>query len=751
MRRKMTARISACAAWFVQGCWAPVLVLVCGVMLGGQVTAQNAEAAKGVAATLVAVPDENAEAIAGVKERIAEMTKNLETLRATAPPDAKDLQELVGLGEQTLEMSQRHLQSLEMYKSTLERRALAEKSLKEWVSPTRKGPPSLLEADRYRAAYLAARDALRVAHTFKEIFTQTEQNLQAKLVAAESAVQRARENVNKVGDDAAKLAARASLQLEEARLRLIGVELESTRSQIRTTTLVIETEEMKSELATKQRLMLGDALVFEQEELDRIVAEITKKRDALSADRQRASRSTRMALNTRVSEMGLTARADILGWMVAIQDLSELMWRIRFAMVNATTAELRVKEREKLEELLARVPMWRLLIESRQRTLQSATTDLQAKMKANAETSGAEAKASDEALMAELAGLDSLLQEGIKFVEELVSKGEIWEVVGDGVGRKRGFKDWLAASRVWLTETAKTLWNLQLYAIEESVVVDGRTLSGERPITVGKVLQLALIVVLGYIVLRWFAVRVSRRAEKQFRLEAARANTVRRWLMGMGMAGLGLYALDYANIPLTAFAFLGGALAIGVGFGTQNIIKNFISGLIIQAEKPFQVGDVLEAGAINGTVVHIGMRSSVIRHWDGIETLIPNSGLLENNVTNWTYSDRNLRHSVRVGVAYGSDLRLVVDALTQSAEAHGLILKTPAPYVLFDDFADSSLVFSLYFWIDMSKAGRAQVASDLRFMIEKLFNEKGISMAFPQRDMHLITTEPIEVRMRHQS
>ena len=202
------------------------------------------------------------------------------------------------------------------------------------------------------------------------------------------------------------------------------------------------------------------------------------------------------------------------------------------------------------------------------------------------------------------------------------------------------------------------------------------------------------------------------------------------------------------KIPLTIFAFAGGALAIGLGFGLQTMLKNFVSGIIILFERPFRVGDVLDVAGQRGTVSSIGIRSSVLQLWDGTETLIPNSALLENNLTNWTYSTRLVRFNVQVGVAYGSDTRRVIQLLGEIAERHGLVEKEPKPQVLFTNFAESALEFDLRFWVDVVKANSAQVASDLRQMIASTFAENGIVIAFPQRELHLSATQPLEVRVK---
>jgi small-conductance mechanosensitive channel len=206
--------------------------------------------------------------------------------------------------------------------------------------------------------------------------------------------------------------------------------------------------------------------------------------------------------------------------------------------------------------------------------------------------------------------------------------------------------------------------------------------------------------------------------------------------------------LDLARIPLSVFAFAGGALAIGVGFGTQTLIKNLISGVFILFERQIRVGDVIELDGATGTVTAVDIRSCTVRGFDGVESVIPNSMLLEQRVTNWTLSNATLRRSVSVGVAYGSPTREVARILAECATQHERIVRLPAPRVIFQDFGDSTLVFTLYFWIEITPENPTlQVMSDLRFMIEERLTAAGIVIAFPQRDVHLDVAEPIRVEM----
>lgn len=197
-------------------------------------------------------------------------------------------------------------------------------------------------------------------------------------------------------------------------------------------------------------------------------------------------------------------------------------------------------------------------------------------------------------------------------------------------------------------------------------------------------------------------------------------------------------SLSLLNVPLGAFAFVSGAVAIGVGFGAQNIINNFISGWILMWEKPIRIGDFLELGDVAGNVETINTRSTLIRRTDGVHMLIPNSHLLENTVVNWTLVDKMARAQIRVGVAYGSPVKLVSDLIYQAALEHELIFKDPDPLVIFEDFGDNALVFELFFWISTTgERGIRVIKSEIRFKIDELFANHNIVIAYPQRDVHI--------------
>jgi len=294
---------------------------------------------------------------------------------------------------------------------------------------------------------------------------------------------------------------------------------------------------------------------------------------------------------------------------------------------------------------------------------------------------------------------------------------------------------------------ADKFWHFELFVVDDTITVDGQQITGRRAVTVGKILLAVLILVVGYWLTGWFSRIAEPVAIRRLKIEPNQASLIRRWVRVVLVLGLVVFSLVSVKIPLTVFAFAGGALAIGVGFGTQNLLKNFISGIIILFERPFRVGDVLDVAGQRGTVTAIGIRSSVLHLWDDTETLIPNSALLENNLTNWTYSNRTVRFSVTVGVAYGSDTRRVAQILAEIADRHGRVQKTPKPQVLFSEFADSALTFELRYWVDVLTHNAAQIASDLRHMVVGTFAENNLVISFPQRDVHLDASRPLQVQM----
>ena len=197
-----------------------------------------------------------------------------------------------------------------------------------------------------------------------------------------------------------------------------------------------------------------------------------------------------------------------------------------------------------------------------------------------------------------------------------------------------------------------------------------------------------------------------------------------------------LFALVALGVHLRDITIIAGALGVGIGFGLQGIVNNFVSGLILLFERPVKVGDFIQLGEQWAEIKKIGLRATVVETLDRSEIVVPNSDLVSNQVVNWTLSNRMLRIVVPVGVEYGSDVPLVMETLKEAAMASSKVMRMPEPQVLFVNFGDSSLDFQLRVWIS-NIDDRFSVKSQLHQEIDSRFRQAGIVIAFPQRDLHL--------------
>lgn len=198
-----------------------------------------------------------------------------------------------------------------------------------------------------------------------------------------------------------------------------------------------------------------------------------------------------------------------------------------------------------------------------------------------------------------------------------------------------------------------------------------------------------------------------------------------------------IFIVQSAGIDLSALSLLAGALGVGIGFGLQNITDNFISGLIILFEKPIKVGDRIEVGDVDGDVINISVRATTIQTNDNISMIIPNSEFISQKVINWSHNDRNIRYRIPIGVSYNEDPDQVRQLLLEVADNNEHVLKTPSPVVFFDEFADSSINFTLAIWTSTYTDRPRLLKSEILFEVFRVFREKGIEIPFPQRDIHI--------------
>lgn len=281
------------------------------------------------------------------------------------------------------------------------------------------------------------------------------------------------------------------------------------------------------------------------------------------------------------------------------------------------------------------------------------------------------------------------------------------------------------------------IWNLRVFRV------------GETDVMVSQVVFTIILLVGGIWLSKWISRRVRLRLMDRSELDVSAVTAVEKLLFYVLLVVVVLMALQTMQIPITMFTIFGGAIAIGIGFGAQSIFNNFISGMILMFDRPIRIGDTVEVSGNYGRIAEIGARCTRLRRFDGVDVLVPNSSLIESDVINWTLADKQVRQEVRVGIVYGSDVRLAEELLLKAADDQPEVLKgDSSPEVVFEEFGDDALVFDLYFWLELDELVNMRIIrSNIRFRIDELFREAGIVIAFPQRDVHLDAPGPLEVRM----
>lgn len=270
--------------------------------------------------------------------------------------------------------------------------------------------------------------------------------------------------------------------------------------------------------------------------------------------------------------------------------------------------------------------------------------------------------------------------------------------------------------------------------------------SGSITITIQQIALLLVTLVLGLLVSKWGSRALGHRLKKVKTISGSAVQLIQQLLFYIFLVLTLVGSLGIAGIPVTIFTVMGGAFAIGIGLSAQNTINNLLSGLIILFERPVKVGDIVELNGMEGKVEEIGHRVVLVRRVDGVDMLVPSSFFLDQTVVNWTLNDALVRGSVSVGVAYGSDTSLVKSLIDTAVNAHGQILDSPSPEILFTDFGDNALNFKVFFWIKVhAPIDRLRIESDVRFRIDKAFRTAGVVIAFPQRDVHIDFPQPIQV------
>ena len=312
---------------------------------------------------------------------------------------------------------------------------------------------------------------------------------------------------------------------------------------------------------------------------------------------------------------------------------------------------------------------------------------------------------------------------------------------------RRGIERWvpralkLTGTFIWLKGTTDLLGMTDNFNSAIERLRDFHLAGSASGATLGGVLGFFVILAAGYAIAASIRFLFREELLRRFHLTRGLPELFASIIYYLLMVIVVLAAVNAGGIELNKFTVLTGAFGVGIGFGLQNIINNFVSGLILQFERPIHIDDILEVDNNMGKVTRIGVRSSTIQTFQGAEVILPNATLISSKVINWTLSESRRRRELPVGVAYGSDPKLVLEILRGAAGKHELVLTKPEPMAYFKGFGDFTLDFELHFWV-MQENNGLLITSEVALAIMQSLNEAGIEIPFPQRDLHLRSVDP---------
>ena len=702
-----------------------------------------------------------------------------------AAPDtpAAEISDRLTLARQLVMLHQQQRDLLDRVDTARTRRLEAERALETWSGFPTPPPHSLLFVDGLRDDEASAEARIANGAARRALFERFGLEVADKVKASQTAARLAAEAAERSrgAPDAARrdwLHALATLRarVDEATQDLLEMAARNAREDV-------AAAEAARDLARRQLAAVGSEIVFPAEDLDRVNRELdTRFREVdraieraipastaaleartaaekalaeaqalpIAPGEDAAARAARLATLAAVAdekrELAVTAtmRVDLLkGFRVAL-DGERLAWKAR---ADAFKTRDPVQARAGYERLLgslATIRTWREYLDQQL----VAVIDRVAEQEARLRTLATPDAAQGQQLLATFRQREDDIRQALERGQPLVRL--LTRFRADFEGRRElsfteRARDAAAGALLW----SRRVWNFELFTVEDTFeTADGRKLEVARSVTIGKTAGAVLVVVVGYWLCSLIARRIERLVVSRGRIAPQSAALLRNWALFLTTVILIVFALFSASIPLTAFAFLGGALAIAAGFGLQTLLKNFVAGIMLLLERPMRLDDLVEVDGIRGRVTAIGIRASTITTADGIETLIPNSAFVENKLTNWTYSSPQTRHTVTIGVAYGTPLRQAADAMQGVLERHGLVLKNPPPQVYLEEYGDSAITFALTYWVDMTAGNDTRrVKSDILHMIDRAFADAGIGMPFPQRDVHLDAATPLRVEV----
>jgi potassium-dependent mechanosensitive channel len=634
-------------------------------------------------------------------------------------------------------------------------------------------PKDNSEADALRERLSGLRSQVQTAATQVKLDEEALTRQQSALKTANQEFRRAQEEFDTAKVDAERQRAALQLQLAETlqeslsaktflaswRLYSDELDLRAGQANVRALEEALSASGLDSIFNEKRaqaaiRQIDGDKIAVRKQvesaqdsrrQLDETISRLEQDREQATDDEERKHLDAQLEIAREARQFANRIAAAGQAWTEGLDEALRL-WKRTLAVAENPGPSTYIEARKAAEYLLSQSDPWREQIRRYLQTAQARLDELKSQPKAkDSQTNKLEAMRLD--LVQQRV---NQVREISSFFETMLSHAETMRTESSQLLKLSSVSERVSQGFAEIGGRVENIWDHELFTTEEKILGEnGAFVTRTRGITVGKIVLGVIGLGAGYFIARTLARVIRARFGRRFSVEIARAAFLEKVIFYFLLVLMVLATLNWLRIPLTAFAFLGGAIAIGVGFGAQTLMNNFISGLILLAEHRIKVGDLIDVDGHLGRVVNLGTRCSRVRKFDGVDVLVPNSYLLEKNVVNWTLSDSHHRYDFIVGVAYGTPTELVMSTLTRALEAQPEILKEPAAAVAFEAFGDNALTFHVYFWLDIGRSDALKVGTEIRLRIDRLCREAGIEMAYPQRDIHLHAANPIAVRIEN--
>lgn len=645
---------------------------------------------------------------------------------------------------------------------TRQRRAEFTKTQSDATNPAESPPYSIFFADQLWDTSFSLRLAVEGLHSQLSLTELRFNRARESLLAAEAGLRQASERAEAAKGSPGISRERWLRDLEALRQRAAATMLQA--AELSKTRVQEELEDARARLGSAERQLesVGPHVNFTEADLGKIRTRLSEERKSLAEDLERTTAArrrhseqlraierelaARLAKQThqtgkipeslrqsqaaaevgRIQADNLALKGDLLQLLLDVVEGERQLWESRFTISHGTEPAKAREAYDLFTPLFTNFSASRDYLRQQVSIVSGQIGELETRLKHN---QGTRDRAQSRALLQAHQQRQQIYNRALQRVDQASRFLERWKAEFKEQRKElplsARLEDWW--QRAW--ENVRIVWQYEVFAAEDTIEVDGKTITGHRSVTVGKIVSALVILLIGYWLCLYLAGLIGRLAVTRLGVAPEIANLMRQWSQALLITILIVVSFVWVKIPLTIFAFLGGAFAIGAGFGAQNLLKNVISGVLLLIERPLRVGDLIEVDNVRGRVTTIGLRSSTVRDAKGMITLIPNSSFLERHLTNWTYSSRIGRFSLRVGAPYGSSTQQVMELLAALAKDHPHVLKTPQPQVLLEEFGSQARIFTLNYWLEIRlDVDPNEVASDLRFAIERKFEEAGFKI-----------------------